>query len=160
MANRFTWRKQYDLAEEERAGNNAATVNDEPSLTQQQFTADTDLNEIMRRYGVTDRAIQPAAYPNGVPVVDLSEYAGLELRDLMDQIRTAQEAFANLPAEIRRRFDNNPEELWTYVANPANQEEAVSLGLLTKDAPAFTAAPPVAPTSAPASTAPSTSPTS
>lgn len=156
---RYAWRTQNDHPSTDKAyGDAAATVNDQPSLTQQQFTAETDLNVIMERYGVTNRAIPAGAWPKGMPTIDLTEFSGMELRDAMDRIEEAKQAFGNLPATIRSRFNNNPAEMWEFLNNPLNGEEAVTLGLLQKRepvAPVSTAAP-AAPTSAPTSTAPST----
>lgn len=157
MASRFKWREMNDTADEKAVGKYAATENDEPSLTQQQFTADADLNEVMRRYGVTDRAIPPQAFPNGVPTVDLTEFSGMELRDAMDQIREAQTAFGNLPAELRTHFGNDPVRLWNFVNNPANAEKAVEMGLLSttaKPEPVVTAQASATGTAPPANGAP------
>jgi hypothetical protein len=35
-----------------------------------------------------------------------------------------------LPADLRARFSNNPEELINFLDNPENKDEAIRLGLL------------------------------
>jgi hypothetical protein len=40
-----------------------------------------------------------------------------------------------LPANIRSRFDNDPAKLIDFMENPANREEAESLGLVNKSEP-------------------------
>ena len=133
MGQRFKWRTQNDdPARDEAVGQEAATYNDEPSLTQQQFTPETDLNEIMRQYGVTDRAAEPAAFAPGTLAIDYTHLEGLEYRDVLDRMREAQQAFAQLPADLRRRFNNKPEDLWDFVNDPRNDEEAVKMGLLKR----------------------------
>ena len=40
-----------------------------------------------------------------------------------------------LPSRVRRRFDNDPAELMEFLADEANREEAVMLGLIEKEEP-------------------------
>lgn len=130
--NRFTWRTQYDLDEEIEAELTTQTVNEEPSLTQQQFAEDADLNVIMKRYGVTDGAIPPGALDPRY-FGDFTDAP--DFRQALDTVRDANEKFQALPADIRNRFLNRPDLLWAWVNDPANQEEAVRIGLLSKQAP-------------------------
>lgn len=144
---RFHWRTQNDdPAADEKVGQLAASttpsaLTNEPSLTQQQFTAETDINVMMKRMGVTDQAVPPTAFPEGTLTLDYTHLDGLEYRDVLDRMRTAQEAFQQLPAELRARFFNRPENLWEFVNNPKNDDEAIKLGLLKRheDAPSATA---------------------
>ena len=126
---RLDWRHQYDDTRDEYEGEIVATVNNEPSLTQQHFTEDADLNVIIRRYGIRDGALPPAAVANWLNV-DLSELSEVDLRTALDRTRAAEQAFQALPAELRSRFDNNVGRLWSFITNPANLEEAERLGLL------------------------------
>lgn len=132
MTTRFTYRQQYD--DEADAIERAITdiVNDEPSMTEQHHAADADLNTIVARFGIGDGAIPPAAMD--------PRYFGdftdaVDLKTSLDRVREAEERFAALPVEIRRRFGNDPVALWDFVNNPANDEEAIKLGLLAKIEP-------------------------
>lgn len=134
---RFTPRHQYDDvrdAEEQALTDITCT---EPSLTQQSFAEDADLNNVMRRYGVTDGAIPPQ-------VADPRYYGdftdAVDLQTAIQRSRDAVARFEALPADIRRRFDHDPVALHDFVMNQENREEAVQLGLLQKWTP-----PPAAP---------------
>lgn len=124
---RFTWRSQNDPTADDIEGTKALARNDEPSLTQQQFKEDADLNTIVRRYGIDAGPIPP-------PAIDPRYYGDFsnapDYRTALDTVRTAQQRFDELPAELRQRFYNDPIRLWEFVNNPANAEEAVKLKLL------------------------------
>jgi len=47
-------------------------------------------------------------------------------------VTDASNAFAELPLEIRQRFDNSPAKLSEFIHNPDNAEEVYSLGLANK----------------------------
>lgn len=141
---RFQFRHQYDDAADERLSQDTGTGDFEESLTQQHFTEDADINVIMKRYGVTDGALTPAA-------LDPSHFGDFsdvpDFRSALDRTREAQERFNELPAKIRERFANDPVRLWEFVSDYDNAEEAVTLGLLHK-----TAIEPPAPAPAPEAT--------
>ena len=128
----FQWRHQYDDARDQQEGDAVRTVNNEPSLTEQHHAKDADINEIMRRFGVTDGAIPPAA-PDPRYYGDFSDVP--DFRQALDNTREALARFEALPAAIRNRFSNDPVELYRFVMNPANADEAVTLGLLKKEEP-------------------------
>ena len=46
----------------------------------------------------------------------------------------AQTSFAELPAEVRSRFRNNPAELISFIEDSKNKDEAIKLGLIPKPA--------------------------
>lgn len=123
------WRHQYDDVEDDIARANTRIVFNDPSLTQQHFAKDADLNTIVKRYGITDGAIPPMAL-NPEYFGDYTD-AG-DFRDHLDKVRNALDRFNALPANIRSMFDNDPTEMHDWVMNPANTEEAVTLGLLQK----------------------------
>lgn len=133
MASRFTWRHQYDDAADavERANTDIGDLG--PSLTQQHFAKDADINEIVHRFGIGDGSIPPA--PN-----DPRFYADftnvVDLRSALDRTIEAVVAFDLLPARLRSRFNNNAAELYEFVTDPANESEAVRLGLLKRQATA------------------------
>lgn len=139
---RFTPRHQYDLDDEHRAGDATITHFDDPSLTNQQFTADVNLNVMMKRMGVTDGAIPPGLFDPAL-FGDFTE-APSDLTDAFARIRAAEDLFQQLPAEIRSKFQHNPAAMLTYLNDPANHAEAIELGLLHTTKPAA-ATPDVAP---------------
>lgn len=134
---RNDWRHQYDEDRDayEQALTDITPVG--PTLTQAHFAKDADINEIVKRFGVKDGSIPPLALDprffgnfEGVP----------DFRQALDNIREANDRFALLPAATRARFNNDPLELWAFVNNPLNEDEAVRLELLKREA-----APPVPP---------------
>lgn len=136
---RFTWRKQYDddLDEFERLATDVQC--NDPSLTQQQFATDADINVLVRRFGITDGAVPPVAVDPRF-FADFSD--AVDFREALDRSRVALDRFEALPADLRSRFGNDPVSLYSFVTDPENLEEAVRLGLLQKAAPAVTEAPP------------------
>jgi phage internal scaffolding protein len=45
-------------------------------------------------------------------------------------LRNAKDAFDDLPAKVRQRFDNDPAKLLEFIADDKNREEAEKLGLV------------------------------
>lgn len=127
MKPRIKWRHQYDLDSEEKEGEAAILRCEDESLTQQSFTEDADLNVIARRFGLNEIPIGP---------IDASDFRDTtqdpELRDILEHRREARDNFMALPAKLRMRFHNSPNELWQFVNDPENAEEALRLGLLAK----------------------------
>lgn len=135
---RFQWRHQYDELADAIERDATDIVDITPSMTQQHHAKDADINEIVRRFGVTDGAIPPLAV-NPDYFGDFTDVP--DFRESLDRTRLAIERFNALPADIRRRFNNNPLDLWDFVQNAANDEESMKLGLLFN--PAAPPAPPV-----------------
>lgn len=100
----------------------------EKSRTRQSEAAACDINNIMRRYEQT-----------GVLPVDGREafYADVsqmgDYRTALEQVRLANEAFLELPAGLRRRFDNDPAAFLDFTSDPANRKEMQELGLIEPD---------------------------
>lgn len=95
-----------------------------PSMTQQQFADECDVNRIVR-----SNAFIPAD-PAQMRFADVSEVMGYE--DALMLVKKAQESFSVLPAELRARFDNDPSNFVDFLADPANEQEAQELGLIAK----------------------------
>lgn len=105
------------------------------SLTQQHFKDECDINYIIKHYSEPQYQTLGAIKTPRVPLWgDFSNVP--DLRAAHDAFAVAESSFATLPAEIRRRFNNNPLELLSFVNDSKNREEAVKLGLIEKDAPA------------------------
>lgn len=125
---RWVYRTHNDGVEaDERIGQATGTVNDEPSLTQQQFKEDCDINVLAMRFGLTGKPV-PQAMFDPAQFGDFSDVP--DLRTALDLVNDAKNRFMDLPSALRYRFHNSPSELWDFVTNPENAEEAVRLGLL------------------------------
>lgn len=125
---RFTCRRAYDVDHDIREGDLTAFHSDEPSMTQQHFTQDANINEIVRRFGLDG---QPLPIPDFQGMyTDLRDIP--DLRTVLEHARTAKEQFLELPPKLRARFHNNMLEMWEFINDPENKEEALKLGLLVE----------------------------
>ena len=104
------------------------TVNKDPSLTKQQFKDECDINKIMSKYQTTGEFTHITS-KQGI-YADFSDIT--DYREMLHTVKYAQEAFSQLPAQVRARFKNDPHELLEFIQNPENYEEGVQLGLLNK----------------------------
>lgn len=97
----------------------------EPSMTKQSFKEECDINNIIREFGVT--GIATHVRQNEGLYVDLPD--PLDYQQAIDLARGARTAFDALPAQVRARFENDPEQFLSFMADPSNQEEMIKLGL-------------------------------
>lgn len=111
----------------------------EPTLAQQQFAEESDINFIANRYGLTGE--MPIAYD----AWNHGDFEGIfDFQSAQDAVIRARDNFMSLPAKMRARFDNDPQKLLSFLADNDNREEAIFLGLVSKPEPA-PATPPTAP---------------
>jgi len=99
--------------------------------TKQSFRDECDVNRIMARYLETGILEGDSSSARFADVVALQE---LDYQGAMNFVIGAQEAFGALPSSIRSRFRNDPGELLAFLDNPANQGEAIRLGLVADPA--------------------------
>lgn len=119
------FRKHFDYDVDKASDESGVSFAGEVSMTVQSMTEDSDINVIMARFGVTGRM------PDNPRVPMYGDFTGItDYQSALDAVSNAADAFMALPARIRSRFNNNPQELLEFVANDANIEEARSLGLL------------------------------
>jgi phage internal scaffolding protein len=97
---------------------------DDPSLTQQQFKEESDINTIV------DRFMKSGVLPNPINMPQYMDYEGVfDFQSAMNTVRQADENFMRMDAKIRARFNNSPQEFLEFFGNPENVEEAIRLGL-------------------------------
>lgn len=95
-----------------------------PSLTQQEFSAECDVNNIVKKYHRT------GVLPQGFHGEPRYGYApAVDFREALEIVMATEEHFMSLPSEIRQRFENDPVELLAFLDDPENLEEARQLGL-------------------------------
>lgn len=105
----------------------AFTCSDE-SRTQQQFKTECDVNTIMAKYKKTGM-INHFNKHQGF----YGDFAdGVDYRENLERLSRAQESFDDLPATVRKRFDNDPSKLLEFLSRKENKEEAITLGLIPK----------------------------
>lgn len=100
-----------------------------PSMTRQADAADADINNIIAKAKVT------GFFPHAAeaPIFTDTTMTGRHYDEMVNSINKAEEAFMTIPAEVRRRFDNDPGKFLDFVQDPQNEEELVTLGLLHPD---------------------------
>jgi len=110
----------------------------EPTMAQQQFRDECNINTIVERFGLTGQlpvGVRPPEYGDFTQVSDF--------QSAMQAVRQAQETFMLFPANVRERFGNDPQQLLEFVSDESNLEEAVSLGLaMPREADPSTSTPP------------------
>ncbi|QCS36699.1 minor capsid protein [Capybara microvirus Cap3_SP_641] len=105
----------------------------DPSLTQQQFKEESDINNIVDLFMKTGHLPTPVSMPQYV------DYEGVfDFQSAMNAVRQADENFMRMDAKLRARFHNSPQEFLEFFADPNNTEEAVRLGLAIAKPKEFT----------------------
>ena len=108
--------------------------NDEPSLTQQSFADECDINNIVARYVTTGVLGDPLSVPTNSPQYgDFTSVADFHVAQTI--IAEATQMFDLLPASIRKRFENDPAQLLAFMEDDSNREEAIKLGLVNGTLP-------------------------
>lgn len=103
----------------------------QPSLTQQHFRDECDINHIMARYRETGFLVDPMQKATAKPQFgDFSTVS--DFMQAQNIIATARENFDALPSNVRERFANNPALMLSFLEKEDNYEEAVKLGLVEK----------------------------
>lgn len=103
----------------------SALVCEDPSMAQQQFLEESDINTIVDRYGLNGEL------PENPRMPAYGDFTGVgDFQTAMNAVVAAQRDFMTLPAKVRSRFDNDPQKLLEFVSDDANLDEARVLGLL------------------------------
>lgn len=103
------------------------SVNTDPTLTQQQFKEQCDINNIIKHYAQTGELPLSKKVGQFLDVSNIQDYQ-TSLQTVFD----AQRAFDDLPSQIRSRFENDPSKLIAFIEDDANTAEAQTLGLLSQ----------------------------
>lgn len=99
------------------------------SLTKQSEAAACDINRIMAKYerdGVISHVSENVGFY--ADVSNVPDYQGA-----LAIVEKAEAMFSSIPAEIRARFDNDPQLFLDFVSNPLNKSELVKLGFLKEE---------------------------
>lgn len=103
----------------------------DPTLAQQSFKDECDINTIMRRFG------QGAELPENFRSPQYGDFDQVaDYQTALNAVRQADEAFMAMPADLRARFHNQPQELLDFLADGTNKAEAIKLGLIPRPEPA------------------------
>lgn len=96
-----------------------------PSMTRAADAGETDVNKIVARHAKTG----VVSHLNNKPAMygDLSQ--ATDLHQALNLAAEAREAFASLPATVRRAADNDPRRMLEMLADPDLTAELVDAGL-------------------------------
>jgi len=98
---------------------------EDPSLAQQHQKEESDINNIVARFGLTGELPFADRQPRYGDFSAVTDY-----HSAMNAVRSASEDFMSLPADLRARFHNDPAELIEFLSLDANRDEAIKLGLV------------------------------
>lgn len=103
---------------------------EDKSLARQSELEDSDINVIVKRFGLTGQL------PSNVRVPSYGDFTSpLDFHQAMNLVSQANEAFLLMPAAVRSRFENDPGKFMDFVHDDANREEAEKLGLVVPKVP-------------------------
>ena len=110
------------------------TFDPEKSLTIGSAKDECDINKILdtyKRTGVLPNSLTGNSFLSRNPMYgdfsDVTDYTSIRYK--LDE---AERQFMELPAHIRKRFDNDPQKLVEFIDDSGNYDEAVKLGLVEK----------------------------
>lgn len=102
------------------------TPNIEKSLTQQGMAEQADINWIVNNY-------MPQLMPQNTRIPMAGDFTGItDYRTAIEQIRSAQESFMKMPAELRARLNQDPQQFIDWCSDEKNTDEMVKYGLATR----------------------------
>lgn len=110
------------------------------SRTNQSSKDEADINVIVRRFGITGAMPQNVRLPMYGDFTDVVDF-----QTAQNAVIAARESFMQIPADVRARFNNDPQEFLEFVNDPNNLEEMYKLGLAKKPEAPVDPAPPVDP---------------
>ncbi len=108
------------------------------SLTRQSEANACNINTIMAKYDKT--GLLPVHNRESF-YADVSQMG--DYQSALENVRMADDAFMELPAKVRAKFDNEVGLFLDFCSDPGNRDEMVEMGLV--EAPAAVAAPAVEP---------------
>lgn len=103
----------------------------EESLTDQSGREDADINCLIRKFGINS----VKATPEQMEALSSISMDAMDYRESLDRIREAQEAFNDLPAEVRKEFDNDPAKYLEAFGDEKKKDLLKRLGLVPEVAP-------------------------
>lgn len=99
----------------------------DPTLAQQSFKDDADINVILERFNITGELTSSSSIePRYGDFLD----SPVDYKQALDVVMAAQSTFNGLPAFLRTRFDNDAAKFVDFVSDERNRDEALELGLL------------------------------
>jgi len=110
------------------ASDESGVACEEPSLAQQHFKDECDINNILRQFNVTGLLPETPLSPRYGDFTGIVDY-----HSALNAVIAAEDEFMALPADLRARFENDPENLINFLNDEKNKEEAIKLGLVNQE---------------------------
>ena len=103
-------RTPFNYSKSDNSVSNASNTG-EKLVTKQSFKDECDINNIVRRFGVTGQ----------MPVADMRAMYGefdtiTDYQSALNKVMDADKAFMTVPSDIRARFNNNPAEYMRFLS--------------------------------------------
>lgn len=114
----------YDMSV---ASDESGLICSDPSLAQQQFREDSDINTIIRRFNLSGQLPQGVSAPQYGDFTAVTDY-----HSALNVVRAADEAFMALPAHVRKQFSDDPAAFVDFAVDPKNFDELEKMGLTVK----------------------------
>lgn len=99
-------------------------------FTEQHHKKECDVNNIVKKYDKTGLIEHIQRFEG-----EFGDLTGMDFKAMQDKVANAKSRFNLLPADIRARFDNDPQKLISFMDDPRNREEGITLGLIKKSTP-------------------------
>lgn len=96
--------------------------NSEESMCHQEYAADADINNLMRKYTYAELPDVPVTVSQFSQVIDY--------QDMLNASIEVRKAFDMLPGDLRQKFGDNPQNIINFLNDPNNRDEAIKLGLV------------------------------
>lgn len=102
------------------------------SMTKQSFKNETNINNIMSKYEKTG-VIDHLSQHNG----SYGDFSNVpSFHEALNMIKHSEHMFQNLPANIRKHFNNDPAEFLEFYDDPDNHDATIEMGLRPQPEPA------------------------
>lgn len=114
--------------------------NDSPTMTQQHYKDECDLNQILARHKGSGElsalqmrqllAQSAAVTPTSPRLPQFADYSDLpDFSDIKRSFVRASHAFAEIPVNVRMQFGNNPEVFYNTLTDPKQHQKLRDVGL-------------------------------
>lgn len=126
MVLKHRFRSKYDGRQDEVTALTRSGAQGEV-LTKQSFKEESNINHIVNKY------LKTGQLPNSsrAAMARFGDFSNIpSYKESLEVVLRAQEMFSELPSAVRNRFRNDPEQILQFLADPANRDEAVKLGLI------------------------------
>lgn len=95
----------------------------EKTRTKQTFAKEANINNIMAKYVKTGLFTHYAKHEP-----KYADTTGVDFQSALMVVTEVNQMFEDLPAELRKQFDQDPAKFLDWIQDPANAEEAERLG--------------------------------